>query len=120
VKKAYLVVLMLLKGNTSLASTYIGTAENEESVIQKAIGGITPKLLDGFSIGAKSVEELSPYYAPANSGFDCYLPTSNEGIIEGVYFNLTTSEHSEEFKQDLQKFLSKYFPKLPTVFPTSP
>jgi hypothetical protein len=113
-KKFYFVLLMLLKDNVSIASTYFGFAETQEDAIQKAVTGVTSRLLEGFAITTKTVEELSANIVPANSGFDCCI-CAPDGIPQGVYIDLR-KDYDEDFKRDLQEFISKHFVNLPPIY----
>jgi hypothetical protein len=117
--KCYSVILVLSKWSKSqevFVQAYY--ANNKDHALSMAIksGFVTKLLLDGYAINSKNVGALHESVAPINSESDCLVNYQSDKSPALLYIDLR-AEYEDEFKQDLQDFMSKHFVNIPAIYP---
>lgn len=116
--KCYGVCLTLSKKETIQVISQVQLTDSEENAIKLAIQTpfVQELLLDGYAISSKTVAKFDPSVAPINSETDGMVVRDFDNSLRFLYIDLRP-EYTDDFKRDLQSLMTKYYPKIPPIYP---
>ena len=98
------------------AQQHLANSREDAVVLAVKTEQVVELLINGYVVKSKTSTELHETVSPLNSAKDCLVVRNNDNSLSHLHIDLRP-EYDDDFKQDLQALMSKYFVNIPAIYP---